>query len=208
MTPKDGEPFGYDIDGPVRLGADGAQPAADVTYTQVANGEQAGVRLVLPGDGTGYVVKDGRRTQLSEEQTALLAQSGIVLGPGGLGSIDFERWIRDPKRTDGPDGTDKVTGELDVAAAMAGLSALSGLLERDVTLTPEQRRQVADAVEESHFELLTGSKDRLLRKLALDFTVGADVPESLRGTLGEEAVGAGFSFELELAEVNEPVQIG
>jgi hypothetical protein len=101
-----------------------------------------------------------------------------------------------------------VTADLDVAAAMAGLAALSGVLERDIRLTAEQREQVAEAVEESSFELLTGEDDRLLRKLALAFRLDAEVPEGLRDAIGEDAVGAAFSFELALDEVNEPVQIG
>lgn len=208
MEPKDGEEFGYDIEGPIRLGEDERLPVADVEYTQVANGQEDTVRLVLEEDGGGWVERNGRRTDLTEEQLGELRTSGSLLGEDGLRSLDLERWIVDPKLSDGPDGTDKVTGDLDVAAAMAGLSALSGVLERDVVLTAEQRRQVADAVDESSFELVTGKEDRLLRKLALDFSLDTEVPEDLRDAIGEDAVGARFSFDLELDEVNEPVRIG
>jgi hypothetical protein len=34
------------------------------------------------------------------------------------------------------------------------------------------------------------------------------VPEALRAALGEDSVGARFTFDLELDEVNEPVRIG
>lgn len=208
MEPKDGDEFGYEIDGPVELGADGKPPQADVEYRQFANGEDEAVRLVLAADGSGWVERRGERTNLSEEQLAELRESGSLLGQQGLETLDFERWIVDPERSDGPDGTEKVSGELDVAAAMAGLAALSGVLPEDVVLTAAQREQVAEAVEESSFELLTGEDDRLLRKLALEFTLGADVPEDLRDAIGDEAVGATFSFELGLDDVNEPVQIG
>lgn len=208
MEPKDGDEFGYEIEGPIELGADGRLPVADVEYTQVANDQEDTVRLVLEEDGGGWVERDGQRTDLNEDQLEELRSSGALLGEDGLKTLAFERWIVDPELSDGPDGTDKVTGELDVAAAMAGLAALSGVLRQDVVLTAEQRRQVADAVEESSFELLTGEDDRLLRKLALGFSLDAEVPEELRDALGEDAVGASFSFELELDDVNEPVAIG
>lgn len=207
MEPKDGEEFGYEIDGPIRLGSDGGLPVADVDYTQRANGREETVRLVLAEDGTGFVERAGRRTALGATQLADLRASGSLLGGDGLTTLGFEKWIDDPKLSGGPGGTEKVTADLDVAAAMAGLSALAGLLQRDVVLTAAQRRQVSDAVEDSSFELLTGQDDRLLRRLALGFTLGAEVPENLRDALGD-AVGASFSFELELNDVNEPVAVG
>jgi hypothetical protein len=208
MEPKDGEEFGYDIHGPIRLAKDGELPVADVEYTQVANGRDDTVRLVLTEDGGGWVERDGSRIDLAEEQLAELRESGSLLGQDGLETLNFEQWIVDPELSSGPDGTDKVTADLDVAAAMAGLAALSGVLERDIRLTAAQREQVAEAVEESSFELLTGEDDRLLRKLALAFRLDADVPEGLRDAIGDDAVGASFSFDLALNEVNEPVQIG
>ena len=208
MEPKDGDEFGYDIEGPFRIGKDGKPPVADVEYTQVANGQEDTVRLVLRDDGSGFVERDGKRTDLTEDQLGELRESGSFLGDSGLETLSFDDWIVDAELSDGPDGTDKVTGELDVAAAMAGLSALSGVLEQDVVLTAEQRQLVADAVDDSSIELLTGKDDRLLRKLALDFSLDAEVPEDLRDALGEDAVGARFSYELELDDVNEPVRIG
>jgi hypothetical protein len=208
MEPRNGEAFGYDLAGPVRLARDGELPVADVEYTQLANGQEDTVRLVLDEDGGGFVERDGTKTELSEAQVEELRSSGTLLGEEGLGTLGFEQWISDPQLSDGPEGTDKVTAELDVAAAMAGLAALSGVLQQDVQLSAEQRRQVADTVEESSFELLTGADDRLLRKLALSFTLGTDVPEELREAIGDDAVGASFSFDLELDEVNEPVEIG
>lgn len=204
LEPEDGGELGYDIEGPIRLAEDGGRPVADVEYTQYADGREETVRLLLAEDGSGYVERDGERVELSEAQLGELRASGTLLGRDGLAPLGFEQWVDDPELSGGPGDTDKVTGELDVAAAMAGLSALAGLLRRDVVLTAEQRREVAEVVEESSFELLTGKDDRLLRRLALAFTLEAEVPEDLREALGDDAVGASFSFELELDEVNEP----
>ncbi|HUQ21845.1 MAG TPA: hypothetical protein VM049_02425 [Gaiellaceae bacterium] len=208
MAPKDGEEFGYDIRGPVELAGDGKFPLADVKYTQIAGGRDDTVRLVLEEDGSGWIERAGKRTDLTESQLSELRSSGSLLGAGGLRTLGFEKWIVDPKLSDGPNDTDKVTADLDVAAAMAGLSALSGALKQDVVLTAKQRKEVADAVDDSSFELLTGKEDRLLRKLALDFSLGADVPADLRDAIGDDVVGARFSFDLGLDKVNEPVRIG
>lgn len=202
LEPEDGGELGYEIEGPIRLGKEGAPPVADVEYTQYADDSEETVRLVLAEDGSGHVERDGERVELSEAQLAELREAGTLLGRDGLASLGFEQWIDDPELSGGPGDTDKVTAELDVAAAMTGLSALAGLLRQDVVLTAEQRREVADVVEESSFELLTGKDDRLLRRLALAFTLEAEVPGDLREALGDDAVGASFSFELELDDVN------
>lgn len=207
MEPKDGDPFGYEIEGPVQLAGEGELPLADVEYRQFANGDEETVRLVLTADG-GWVERAGGRTELTQEQLDELRASGSLLGQGGLETLNFEQWIVDPKLSDGPNGTEKVTGDLDVLAAMTGLAALSGLLEETRTLSASERKRVAERIGDSSFELLTGEEDRLLRKLALGFSLDEDVPEDLRDALGEDAVGADFSFELELERVNEPVEIG
>jgi hypothetical protein len=207
MDPKDGDAFGYEIHGPIKLAGKGEVPLADVEYTQRANGTEDTVRLVLDEKG-GWIERRGKRTQLTQSQLDQLRSAGSVLGQGGLESLDFETWIADPKRSDGPDGTDKVSGKLDVVAAMDGLAGLSGMLGGPVQLDESNRRQIEDAVKDSSFELLTGKDDRLLRKLALMFEFDADVPDELREVLGKDAVGARFEFDLALDDVNQPVAIG
>lgn len=208
MSPKGGDEVGYAIEGPVQLAAEGEAPLADVRYTQRANGQEETVRLVLTEKG-GWVERDGKRTDLTQSQLDDLRASGSLLGQGGLEGLGFERWIADPKLSDGPDETDKVTGDLDVVAAMNGLAGLSGLLGGGTPEVGESHRdEVDEAVKDSSFELLTGKDDRLLRKLAIMFEIDTDVPDELREALGEERVGARFEFDLALDEVNQPVQIG
>jgi hypothetical protein len=207
LEPKDGGGYGYEIKGPVKLAPEGKLPLADVTYTQRANGQEDKARLVLTEDG-GWVERGGRRTELDERQLSQLRASGSLLGQGGLDDLRFQDWIIDPTLSNGPAGTDKVTAALDVVAAMNGLAGLAGLPGGAKRLEPADREQVEQAIEESSFELLTGDEDRLLRKLSLAVTFATDVPEDLRAAFGEDAVGARFSFDLELDDVNEPVAIG
>jgi hypothetical protein len=206
MKPSEGDEFGYDIEGPVRLGTDERPATADVRYTQIANGQEGAVRLVLLEDGSGFVESDGERTELTEEQLADLRDSGSLLGQEGLAGLRFADWVVDPELDSGDD-VDEVQGELDVATALTALQALTGVLREDVTLTAEQRQEVAEAVDDSSFELRTGADDRLLRRLALSFTLDEEVREELRDALGKETVGASFEFELELDRVNEPVEV-
>jgi hypothetical protein len=201
MKPSEGDEFGYDIEGPVRLGTDERPATADVRYTQIANGQEGAVRLVLL-----FVESDGERTELTEEQLADLRDSGSLLGQEGLAGLRFADWVVDPELDSGDD-VDEVQGELDVATALTALQALTGVLREDVTLTAEQRQEVAEAVDDSSFELRTGADDRLLRRLALSFTLDEEVREELRDALGKETVGASFEFELELERVNEPVEV-
>jgi hypothetical protein len=207
IEPKHGDPFGYELEGPVELAGEGELPAADVRYRQFANGVDETVRLVLTKDG-GWVERGGERTDLTDVQLAELQQSGSLLGQKGLETLNFEQWTVDPELSDGPDATEKVTADLDVLTAMTGLASLSGLLGGTTTLSAADRRRVAEQVDDSHFELLTGKDDRLLRKLALGFTLDEDVPQDLRAAIGDDAVGAEFSFELELDRINEPVELG
>ena len=206
ITPKDGDPFGYELHGPIKLAREGEVPLADVEYTQRANGEEDTVRLILTESG-GSIERAGKRTELTRAQLDELRASGSLLGQDGLSTLRFEDWIVDPKLADGPDGTEKVTGELDVLSAMTGLASLSGLLAGPKTLSADDRKRVAEQIDKSSFELLTGEDDRLLRRLAVGFSFDEDVPEDLRAALGEDTVGADFSFELELDRVNEPVEL-
>jgi hypothetical protein len=207
IEPKDGDAFGYELEGPVELAGEGELPSADVSYRQFAGGDEETVRLVLTKDG-GWAERNGKRIDLTEAQVAELRESGSLLGQEGLETLDFEQWLVDPKLSNGPEGTEKVTADLDVLAAMTGLASLSGLLDGTRTLSAADRKRVAERVEDTHFELLTGDDDRLLRKLELGFTLDEDVPEDLRAALGEEAVGAEFSLALELDRINVPVELG
>jgi hypothetical protein len=68
-------------------------------------------------------------------------------------------------------------------------------------LTPQQRKQVEDAVESASFELYSGKGDRILRRMVikLDFKV----PESSRQQAGG-LTGGDLGFDLELADLNQP----
>lgn len=207
----DDEPFGFELTGPFELGKSGGLPEADIEYTQFARGESATIRLVSDGE-QAVVITQGRTVPLEGEALEDLRQSGAeVLGSdvadeAGLEELRVDTWLVDPELTDGPDGTDKIAGELDVVGVANGLIDLAGSLTGTERLDEETGRQLREAVDSTDFELLTGADDRLLRKLALQVELAADVPEDLREALGD-VVGAGFSFLLEVENPNEPVDV-
>jgi hypothetical protein len=205
------EPFGFTFTGPFALGEAGELPRVDVEYTQRANGEEATVRLVSDGERAVTLI-GGQEIELDESAVEDLRQAGAqVLGEDaaddeGLEELRVDRWLVEPELSEGPDGTDRIEGELDVVEVANGLIELAGSLTGTQRLDEESAKQLRDAVESSEFELLTGEDDRLLRRLSLAAVIAADVPEELREALGD-VVGGEFSFLLELDRPNEPVEI-
>jgi hypothetical protein len=207
VEPADGDPFGFRLDGPFALCSENqALPTLDVEYTQVANGNEASVRLVSTGE-QGYVVVGGTAYELDEQQGADLRAACDELDGAGLERLEVGDWVVDPDGSSGGD-VDTVTGDLDVVAVVNDLvdvaRAFSGsALTR---LDGDDAQRIAEATDESSFELESGADDGLLRRLFLEAELGFDVPEDLRRSLGD-AVGATFTFELELEGPNETVRV-
>jgi hypothetical protein len=189
VDPAEGDPFGFEVEGPVALCQARALPILDVEYTQITNGRGATVRILANGT-QGFVVRDGTAYQMSEEQASHLSSAcqDLESVDGGLGRLRVGDWVRDPEASSGDD-VDTVTGELDVVAVVNDLvdiarafgdSTLARLYRDDV-------QRIADATEDSSFELESGHDDHLLRRLA--------------------AVGGRFTFELELDDPNGQVEV-
>ena len=208
VDPGEGDPFGFELEGPVALCQQRALPILDVEYTQIANGQEATVRLLANGT-RGYVVLDGTAYQMSEEQAADLSSAceDLESGDGGLESLRVGDWVRDPEASSGDD-VDTVTGELDVVAVVNDLVAIARAFGGSTLahLDRDDAQRIADATKDSSFELETGHDDHLLRRLALDAELGFDVPDDLRRALGD-AVGGSVTFELELEGPNGQVEV-
>ena len=207
VEPRDDEPFGFEIEGPFALCDGQALPRMDVLYTQTANGEEASVRLISTGE-QGYVAVGDTAYELRNDQEAdLRSVCDDLGGDGGLTQLDVGDWVRDPDGSRDGD-VNEVTGDLDVVAVVNDLvdvaRAFGGSqLQR---LDRDDAQRIAEATEESHFELESGHEDRLLRALRLGAELGLDVPDDLKKALGD-VVGATFTFELDLEEPNTPVQV-
>jgi hypothetical protein len=200
VDPRDGDEFGFEIEGPFALCDHRPLPRLDVDYTQFAQGEEATVHLISTGEDS-FVEVDGETYELPNEQEAELHNScGEV--EGGFEELRVDDWV-----TDADADGNRVTGELDVAAVVNDLSDVARAFGRSeiAQLDADDRRRLADAVRESSFELERGD-DGLLRHLLLEADVAFDVPDDLRDALGD-LVGARITFELDLDEPNTPVEI-
>jgi hypothetical protein len=203
VTPSgQGTPFGFELHGPFQFGAK-ALPVTRMAYTQIANGTQA--TAVLVSDGTAaYVETAGKKIMLSPSQTALLRKAASQLkGTGSTGQLVVGNWLRSPKGSDGGNvagaATDKVTAELDLPQVVGSLAALAQLSGRQVTqLSKAEAKRLADAVRSSSFELYSGKKDRLLRRLRLGVDLGFGVPSDMKAALGD-LVGAKIDFQVDVA---------
>ena len=206
VDPDEDDPFGFEIEGPFACG-DGALPQLDVEYTQIASGEEATVRLVADGEN-GFVVLGDEPYEMTDEQEAdLTGACEDLTSDGGLSSLSVGDWVRD---ADGErDGdVDRVEGELDVVAVTNDFVDVARSFggSRLARLDRDDARRIAEATEDSKFELETGHDDRLLRRLLMEAELGFDVPDDLKEALGD-AVGASITFELELDGPNEPVTV-
>jgi hypothetical protein len=197
---------GVELRGPFSMAGDGPLPVARVAYTQLAGDRRARATFISTGR-TAYVEVGGTTYRLPRERAAQLR-----LGDGGRGldalRLDARRWVRDPKLSDGPrvagDETDRVTGELNAAAALSDLLAAARRNGAGPGLSAGEGRRLARRVRESSVEVLTGAKDRLLRRLRMQADL--DVPEDLRDRVGGRAA-LHVDFELGVAGPNRPVEV-
>ncbi len=115
----------------------------------------------------GY--EEGAKQQKSGSNTALL-----------LG-IDFSKWLKNGRNEGeakvGDTDTIKLTGDANVAqviadvqriAEKAGSLKLPGTQDVPTKLTPEQEKEIVDAVKKFAIEVYTGKDDRILRKLVVN----------------------------------------
>jgi hypothetical protein len=202
------EPFGFELHGPFALGRDGKLPQLDVEYTQIANGDRGTARVISNGEDA-WVDAGGGPKLLSESDQQELAEAGAELAGsgGGIGDLDVANWFREPKQSGGPDGTDRITSEVDVVNAANDLLDLARRAGANVSaIRGADAQQLDDATRSARLELLTGAKDHLLRELNLDVDLGVDVPKALESVL-TSTVGAKVHFELKVEKPNEPVSV-
>lgn len=198
-------PVGFAMSGPVAFRE--GPPVADVSVTELRGGKSVETSFVSTGDAA-YVVRAGH-------VTALPGGGGLdVGGPGnGLGALRIDRWLRDPRMSDGGNvggaRTDHVTAALDVATAFDDIGKLGDRLGTSALawlrpLDPAARARLANAASNSSIDVWTGHSDHLLRRLVLKVTLAAngELPASLRAL-----VPVTLTFSLDLANLNAPVHV-
>jgi hypothetical protein len=203
VTPQGrGRPFGFELHGPFALRRAGL-PVARISYTQIADGNRSTATLVSDGREAYVETAGGTRRPLDAAQEETLSQAGRqAAGAGGIGRIVVNRWLKHVDASDGGNGMDKVTAELDVREAVTGLLDAARLAGQNVPqLSQDDLKRVEDAVRSTSFVLYSGRQDRLLRRLQMSVDFGFDVQDDLRQALGD-LVGAKVDFELRVDRPN------
>jgi len=127
--------------------------------------------------------------------------------------LRIERWIADPKSSDGSEidgvATTRITGTLRVATALRDLLALGRRAGTDVGAEPigeATSEKLEDAKEGASITLHTGEDDRILRRLALRARFPLERTRDLGGTIGRLR-GAEVRFSLSLRRVGRAVRV-
>lgn len=200
-------PVGFSMRGPFALPSAAGLPVANLEVSELRGSGTATVTFVSTGE-KAYVVRNGKATPL--------ASPGISVGGGeggGLGELRIDKWLRDPKTSDGGDvggtGTDHVEAGLDVVAAFEDLGRLGERLGTSSLaairpLDEKSREVLRKSAKDSMVELWTGKDDRLLRRLILRVSLDAagELPEGLRSL-----APVTLSLSLDLSNVNKPVHV-
>jgi hypothetical protein len=204
VDPREGNEFGFEIDGAVALcDADDELPRLDVAYTQFAQGKEAVAQLISTGTDS-FIEIEGTAYQLPDAQEAELRNAcEEVVSEGGLEQLRVDDWVLEPSA----EGENQVRGRLNVVAVINDLVDVARAFggSRLSRLDSDDARRIAEATEESRFELERGD-DGLLRRLELEADLGFDVPQDLRDALGD-VVGAKVTFELSLDDLNTEIEV-
>jgi hypothetical protein len=176
LTPAERpEGVGIALDGPFALGGRDPLPVTKMRVTRLIGAKR--VTAVLTSTGRrAFVTADGTTREL-DRKTA-----GTLAGGGGQGSkagaladlgLDVGDWVGDPRLGAGPEvdgtATDRVTGRLRAGRALSDV--LGALRKRGANVPPagdDARQRVDQLVTSARVELLTGRKDRILRRIELD----------------------------------------
>jgi hypothetical protein len=196
---------GVELRGPFSLAGNGPLPVARVAYTQIAGAQRVPATFISTGR-RAFVEVGGTAYRVPSSRT-----KGLRFGRRGAGldalDLDARRWVRNPKVSAGPkvggDETDRVTGDLNAGPALADLL---GAAQRagSGALSAADGRRLAETVRGSSVEVLTGTKDRLLRRMRVQADL--DVPKSLRRQAGGRAA-LHLDFELGVARPNRSVTV-
>jgi hypothetical protein len=191
------------LNGPFSLPAAGELPTARITYVQSA-GSRRTVATLISTPREAFVSLRGASYRLPERLAERLRTTGPRRGSVSLAQLHVADWIENPSAHDAPGGAERVTGRLDVVAAVRDvLAAQRRAGGNALELSSREARRLRESVRSSSVELVTGRQDRQLRRLRGSATVA--VPTRLRRQLGRLSLR--MAFEMRLRDVNRPVQV-
>ena len=197
------------VAGPFESQGKGKLPKLDIDAALDGGGQSLKAGVVSTGD-RGFVSFNGTDYEVSGPIFNQFKASYEQAGKQGEGQslatlgIDPRKWLTNAKNAGeakvGDTDTVKITGDVDVEkllddvnAALARIRTLGGAGAQNLPdqLTPEQKRQAADAIKDLNVEIYTGAEDRILRRMVIAMKIAQ----------GEQA--ADVKFDLQLLDLNE-----
>lgn len=199
------EATGFSLDGVFSLPDEsGALPEADLVYTQRADGAEVEGRFIANGE-TVFVEVDGQRTELPPGEVEAFRVAGTEGGDSVFGSLEVDGWFPDPKTEKSGDEV-TLSGDLDVVAVLNDIFEVSRSFGASMApIEGSEAETVADSVRSATGVLTAGADDGLLRGVTIEIDFGVADPD-ISKALGPFA-GARFTLSLDLARVNEPVDV-
>jgi hypothetical protein len=205
-TGEESGEVGIELSGPFAFGTEGRLPVAELEYTEIGGEARAGTTFISTGE-KAFLELGGATYELPAGMVEGLRGRGA--DDVGLASLGIEDWLLDPELSQGPGETDRVEGALDVGEAASDLTALLaelgagevGPLDENAAETLER------AAQSSRIVVVTGSEDRLLRRLTIELELGVEGARELEQALEGLGGGAALTFDLHIEQPNEPVHV-
>ena len=200
-APRDG--LAVSLSGPFSLPRGSELPTARITYMRVA-GARHSVATLISTPRQAFVTIRGATYRLPDRLTQRLRKARPGRASVSLGQLHVADWIENPSVQNTAGNAERVTGRLDVVAAVGDVLAAQRRAGRNGSrLSPSEARRLRESVRSSSVELVTGRGDHLLRRLKASATV--DVPAELRRQFGRLSLR--MIFDMRLRNVNRRVQV-
>jgi hypothetical protein len=205
-------PISVSLTGPFQSHGTGKLPKLNLDAKIEGAGQNISAGLVSTGDkgfvkfqGSSYAVTDAIFAEFKKGYEQAQAKAGKQKGQSlaTLG-IDPRRWLSNPKNAGeakiGDTDTIRITGDVDVNKLLDDVNSalektrslgVQGSQSLPEKLTPDQKKQAADAIKALSVEIYTGKDDRILRRMVVDLTADA------------QGQSAAVKLDLQLTGVNQ-----
>ena len=210
-------PVKLSVQGPYETGGSQTIPKADWDIAASASGQNFSAGFISTGDnawvgfqGQNYEVGKAAVAQVNQQIKQAAGQNkNKALSQFG---IDPKSWLKDAKdegseKVAGVD-TDHVSATLDVGKFLDDLNNVvkkaGSSTGTSAQITPQQKQQIQDVVENPRFDVYVGKNDNIIRRLSADLSFS--VPNDKQAQLGGLKSGT-LSFSIEFADVGKPQTI-
>src|SRR4051794_8613584 len=212
-------PVKLSVQGPYETGGSQTIPKADWDIAASAAGQNFSAGFLSTGDNA-WVAFQGQNYEVGKDAVAQInqqiKQAGGASQKKGLSQfgIDPRDWLTDAKdegseKVAGVD-TDHVSAALDVGKFLDDLNQIVAKAGGSIggatanQLTPAQKKQIEDVVENPRFDVYAGKDDHIIRRLSADPSF--KVPNDKQAQLSGLKSGT-LSFSIEFADVGKPQTI-